>query len=106
MLVCAFFTHFGTRDRGCSAHPAFPAPSGLRVRTRNLHHSGEIASRERGSVPSRHCERSEAIHLAAQRRNGLLRRFAPRNDGASTITRRSELYSLTPADRSDTISTR
>src|SRR5438552_19086966 len=27
MLVCAFFTHFGTRDRGCSAHPAFPAPS-------------------------------------------------------------------------------
>jgi hypothetical protein len=28
----------------------------------------------------RHCERSEAIHLAAQRKNGLLRRFAPRND--------------------------
>src|SRR5205809_5360555 len=27
MLVCAFSTHFGTRDRGCSAHPAFPAPS-------------------------------------------------------------------------------
>src|SRR3982074_3494787 len=27
----------------------------------------------------RHCERSEAIHVAAQ--NGLLRRFAPRNDG-------------------------
>ena len=24
---CApFFAHFGTRDRGCSAHPAFPAP--------------------------------------------------------------------------------
>ena len=29
---------------------------------------------------SRHCERSEAIHLAAQRKNGLLR-FA-RNDGS------------------------
>ena len=27
----------------------------------------------------RHCERSEAIHLAAQRKNGLLRRSAPRN---------------------------
>src|SRR5256886_6725907 len=27
MLVCAFFAQFGTRDRGCSAHPAFPAPS-------------------------------------------------------------------------------
>src|SRR6266403_5850129 len=28
----------------------------------------------------RHCERSEAIHRA-QRKCGLLRRFAPRNDG-------------------------
>ena len=31
--------------------------------------------------PCRHCERSEAIHRAAQRKYGLLRRFAPRNDG-------------------------
>src|SRR6266700_2096139 len=35
--------------------------------------------------PRRHCERSEAIHLAAQRKNGLLRRFAPRNDGNHTF---------------------
>src|SRR6267143_1272359 len=35
------------------------------------------------STPLRHCERSEAIHLAAQRKNGLLRRYAPRNDGAT-----------------------
>ena len=28
----------------------------------------------------RHCERSEAIHLAAEEKRGLLRRFAPRND--------------------------
>jgi hypothetical protein len=35
------------------------------------------------SMPLRHCERSEAIHLAAQRKNGLLRRYAPRNDGAT-----------------------
>src|SRR5450432_1728603 len=27
MLVCAFFCTFCTRDRGCSAHPVFPAPS-------------------------------------------------------------------------------
>src|SRR5260370_34499747 len=27
MLVCAFFAQFCTRDRGCSVHPAFPAPS-------------------------------------------------------------------------------
>jgi hypothetical protein len=32
---------------------------------------------------SRHCERSEAIHLAAQRSDGLLR-FAPRNDGRAS----------------------
>src|SRR3954447_10146624 len=27
-----------------------------------------------------HCERREAIHAATERKNGLLRRFAPRND--------------------------
>ena len=27
MLVCVFSTHYCTRDRGCSVHPAFPAPS-------------------------------------------------------------------------------
>ena len=43
------------------------------------------------SILRRHCERSEAIHCAAQRKNGLLRRFAPRNDGApiSDISSRS-----------------
>src|ERR1700704_773967 len=35
--------------------------------------------RERIHCPGRHCERSEAIHLAAQRKNGLLR--CARNDG-------------------------
>ncbi len=30
MLVCALFCATGTRDRGCSAHPAFPAPSVLK----------------------------------------------------------------------------
>ena len=33
------------------------------------------------SDANRHCDRSEAIHFAAQRKNGLLRRFTPRNDG-------------------------
>src|SRR5260370_37258476 len=33
----------------------------------------------------RHCERSEAIHRAA-RKSGLLRRYAPRNDGLTTTT--------------------
>ena len=30
MLVCAFFVRKCTRDRGCSAHPVFPAPSHVR----------------------------------------------------------------------------
>src|SRR5258708_5243597 len=29
MLVCVFFCAACTRDRGCSAHPVFPAPSAL-----------------------------------------------------------------------------
>src|ERR1700724_2537957 len=32
MLVCVSFAQFCTRDRGCSAHPVFPAPSDWRVR--------------------------------------------------------------------------
>src|SRR6266581_6161305 len=32
------------------------------------------------TVKTRHCERSEAIHRATKRKNGLLRRYAPRND--------------------------
>jgi hypothetical protein len=27
MLVCIFFSANRTRDRGCSKHPVFPAPS-------------------------------------------------------------------------------
>jgi hypothetical protein len=36
------------------------------------------------SLPThaRHCERSEAIHLSANKKDGLLRRCAPRNDAA------------------------
>jgi hypothetical protein len=39
------------------------------------------------SLYPRHCERSEAIHLAIERKNGLLRRFAPRNDGIARLLR-------------------
>src|SRR5438552_3344896 len=40
MLVCVYYCAFGTRDRGCSRHPAFPAPSGLRVRTKEFANLG------------------------------------------------------------------
>jgi len=34
MLVCAFPVHHCARDRGCSAHPVFPAPSWFWGRTK------------------------------------------------------------------------
>jgi len=47
MLVCAFLRVFCARDRGCSAHPVFPAPSddrGRNVSSQNSRETrGEIA---------------------------------------------------------------
>src|ERR1700736_1398725 len=40
MLVCVFFCACCTRDRGCSAHPVFPAPSFLEERVRTCKTSG------------------------------------------------------------------
>src|SRR6267154_5014764 len=40
-----FFVHVCTRDRGCSAHPAFPAPSDARGRKRKAK-LGRIEPRE------------------------------------------------------------
>jgi hypothetical protein len=51
--------------------------------------------RGKQSMPLRHCERSEAIHGAAQRKNGLLRRFAPRNDGKGWIASSLALLAMT-----------
>src|SRR5260370_27825610 len=49
MLVCAFFYATCTRDRGCSAHPAFPAPSCSRGTT-SCAKLGQSVSREHGSL--------------------------------------------------------
>jgi hypothetical protein len=46
MLVCANAQFLGTRDRGCSAHPAFPAPSLRREGQRDCKTRMQIASRE------------------------------------------------------------
>src|ERR1700676_700595 len=53
MLVCVSFVHCCTRDRGCSAHPVFPAPSYQRVR-KFLAKLGRIAPRDREFISSRH----------------------------------------------------
>ena len=44
MLVCAFVCATGTRDRGCSAHPAFPAPSVFEEGQRICKTSGKTCS--------------------------------------------------------------
>jgi hypothetical protein len=38
-----------------------------------------------GQLYQRHCERAEAIHTFFLLQDGLLRRYAPRNDGLKTI---------------------
>ena len=41
MLVCVFYVHLCTRDRGCSVHPVFPAPSIPWEGQRTMQNSGE-----------------------------------------------------------------
>ena len=74
-----FFAHPCTRDRGCSKHPAFPAPS-LSREGRGSCKTRARACREKVSTCFiRHCERSEAIHSFLMPHDGLLR--CARNDG-------------------------
>src|ERR1700737_756437 len=54
MLVCVFYIAFCTRDRGCSAHPAFPAPSTSR-RVKDDANLGRIAPRECDIVSGVRC---------------------------------------------------
>src|SRR6266545_3488192 len=72
MLVCTFVSANRTRDRGCSKHPVFPVPSDKEGANEHAN-LGRSAPRECETISIRHCERSEAIHVAAQRKNGLLR---------------------------------
>src|SRR5258705_8336265 len=61
MLVCVFAVCIGTRDRGCGAHPVFPAPSD-KEEGKEDENLGRNAPRDREVTSIRHCERSEAIH--------------------------------------------
>ena len=49
MLVCALLCAYCTRDRGCSAHPVFPAPSHARGGKRPAQ-LGHVAPRERAGI--------------------------------------------------------
>src|ERR1700752_3057227 len=50
MLVCAFFVRNCTRDRGCSAHPAFPAPSVFWRDERRCKPRAQCAARSRNYI--------------------------------------------------------
>ena len=70
---------FGTRDRGCSRHPAFPAPSFRRGPTDLQNLGRNRAARMRDHVWSSLRAKRSNPSLDSSR-HGLLRRFAPRND--------------------------
>src|SRR6478672_4992295 len=55
MLVCVFVCAFGTRDRGCSTHPVFPAPSDFREREFDGKPRAEHAARSRSRVGGMRC---------------------------------------------------
>ena len=97
MLVCVFAVCICTRDRGCGAHPVFPAP--LFKRAKFLANLGRNAPRD--------CETVSAS-LRAQRRNpplrlpryGLLR--CARNDGERILNHTiapCTLHSFSPCGR-------
>ena len=71
LALCAHETAGAARTRS-SLRP-------LTSRAERSSKLGRFAPRDRERVFGRHCERSEAIHLATRRKNGLLR--CARNDG-------------------------
>jgi len=90
MLVCAFAMCTGTRDRGCSKHPVFPAPS-IQEEGNEFSNLGRNTPRDRGGVStSLRAQRSNpCLHL---RPDGLLR-FA-RNDEPVARMKRSAIRDL------------
>ncbi len=67
MLVCALPRAHCTRDRGCSKHPAFPAPS--RWRERLMQTSGAGAARTPTHIPLSSPAKAHAGDPVFQRRN-------------------------------------
>ena len=104
MLVCIFVCANRTRDRGCSKHPVFPVPSDKEGANEHAN-LGRSAPRECETISIRHCERSEAIHVAAQRKNGLLRGACHRAHIRATrwlaMTRRESSSSVGSFDYED-----
>jgi len=59
MLVCRFVCANRTRDRGCSKHPVFPAPSDFRERQEKFNPRAQCAASRRMYVdPSLRAQRT------------------------------------------------
>src|SRR6187431_1114467 len=76
MLVCSFVCANRTRDRGCSKHPVFPAPS-KQLRANEMPTSGNHVARTRNYIRVIASAAKQSIERR-NRRNGLLR--CARND--------------------------
>src|SRR3979411_2476050 len=89
MLVCTLFDANRTRDRGCSAHPVFPAPSVSRAR---FSCKTPGASRRENAKLYLAVIASEAKQSISPRKEGMDRFAGARNDvdiaGASLATTR------------------
>src|SRR4051812_40098386 len=68
MLVCVFSNAFCTRDRGCSAHPAFPAPLIGEGKEIDSKPRAIRAARSRSRVGKRSCSKIES-HPSSLRSN-------------------------------------
>jgi hypothetical protein len=63
MLVCSFVSANRTRDRGCSKHPVFPAPSVFKEGKTRCKPRAISAARMRSRICVGWVERSETHHL-------------------------------------------
>jgi hypothetical protein len=95
MLVCAFLDAHCTRDRGCSAHPVFPAPSDF-WRDNEMQNLGRLAPREREVVSIRcHSGAMRSIEPGSSRFR--VWSFGPsRNDGSTSLQARRQQGVLLP----------
>ena len=66
MLVCILLCANRTRDRGCSKHPVFPAPSNFEEGGKLIASLGRNAPRDRETVSTviARSESDEAIHVS------------------------------------------
>ncbi len=111
MLVCAFSVRYCTRDRGCSAHPVFPAPSVFEGDAGKPRTQRNRAARMRHRIFHRHRPRRRAIQYS---RGSSDRTDKPRRTGYpafaghdGSVARRyfiviaDEAKSRSPDERSD-----